>query len=50
MNKAGQLAERLLRLDLVVLDLCAVHIYVEQFDERSDFVASVADRAADHST
>ena len=28
----------------------AEDIYVEQFDERSDFVASVADRAADHST
>ena len=49
-GRQGRLADFMTRLDFVILDLCAVHIYVEQFDERSDFVASVADRAADHST
>jgi DNA replication protein DnaC len=29
LNKAGQLAERLLRLDLVILDSCGVGSYVE---------------------
>ena len=52
-DREGRLRERiryLCRAQLLIIDLCAVHIYVEQFDERSDFVASVADRAADHST
>jgi DNA replication protein DnaC len=46
LNKAGQLAERLLRLDLVILDSCGVGSYVEP----PDFDAGFAWRSANSSS
>jgi DNA replication protein DnaC len=50
LNKAGQLAERLLRLDLVVLDSCAVGSYVELPDLEAGFARLPANLLSGYST
>jgi DNA replication protein DnaC len=50
LNKAGQLAERLLRLDLVILDSCGVGSYVEPFDFDAGFAWRPANSSSGDST